>query len=196
MKTEDLNSLLDKLKCLNSELQQTYSEKYRKSKQNDMLDSYCKDNHINYRFRGGTYWNICNIPDYQTKWKNSFFDVQNLYIESLQAISLDIFTTIECNYKGNPFIQRELPYKANIIGYCDMVRNTSQGPIIRLSDPSGKYTPPPIKDIAYEDIYTMFQQKRIILMTLIIHTGKQMVNIKEFKPLNYQLFDKTQLKYS
>lgn len=137
------NNLLEENKLLRAE----YEDKYEFSKTNDIIASMKKRT----RDRGGKYGDIIYRSDYKSKWKGTFFDTQRILIESLPAYPLDRLELFLNGNLDNPYGNLYDECAASLIGYCDLVMPSKFGPIIRITDPYGSYTFPPLKKTPYEE---------------------------------------------
>lgn len=142
---EKRDFLLQENKRLKTEL----DNKSHNTKINDIIESINNYSGI----RGGKYDDLIFLTDYNTKWKGTFFDVQRIYVEKLEGVyPLNRLETYRKGSSINPFGERN-PYEERpgaLIGYCDMVAPSSDGPIIRITDPYGSITFPPLKKTPYE----------------------------------------------
>lgn len=141
--TEKRDNLLQDNMRLRTEL----DNKTHNSKVNDIIESIKKYQGP----RGGKYNDIINLPEYETKWKGTFFDTQRPLIEQLKAYPINRLELYKEGYSNNPFtpnIYVDLP--GELIGHCDMVAPSKYGPVIRITDPYGSVTFPPLKKTPYE----------------------------------------------
>lgn len=87
---------------------------------------------------GGEYATLYLHPEYETKWKGTFFDKERMFLStSLKNVhSLSKYHYFEELGKGRPHIFW-------ILGYCDGAYGCEEGILIHLVDPYGEVTLPP-----------------------------------------------------
>ena len=108
---------------------------------------------------GGEYATLFLHPEYQSRWKGSFYDKERMFIQDIQRNTLSIATLkrkIErtapaVDFEGNTDIMT-----ARVLGFCDKAIPTKTGPVIHLIEPDNEYEFPPFfgSDNEYASLYT------------------------------------------
>lgn len=180
-----LKSLIKKRDALlleNAKLKTELKNKEYNSKVNDIIKSI--NNYSGQR--GGKYKDLIFHPDYETKWKGTFFDVQRPLIEKLNAYPINRLELYKQGSSNNPFAKS--PYEerpGSLIGYCDMVVPTKAGPVIRITDPYGSVTFPPLKFTSYESAVNWLGH--IIIVHALYKFESKNPEVKEVQALSFTL---------
>ncbi len=124
--------------------------------------------------RGGIYGNIKNLPNYNEYWKKTVFNTKRVLLETMKFSTLDMIPMLNKGCYNNPFCAPDKDLKANILGYCDMIIPSKNGPILHLIDPYTDYTLPPLKKITFEEA-TMYSG-RLIKVTMLFNYFKKHPN--------------------
>lgn len=183
MSYKKLLSLRDKLLEENKQLQLEYNDKRRNSEINDVISTIKNRT----KPRGGKYRNLIFNPEYQTKWKGTFFDTQRPLIESLNAYPLDHIELFEDGNYNNPYAHPLKERSGKLIGYCDMIAPSKYGPVIRISDPYGSYTFPPLQRTPFEEACKW--RGRILIVDALFQYGKKTPQIMNIKVLSFTLYE-------
>jgi len=174
-----LNSLIkkrDELKTENTNLKIELANKEYNSKINDIIKSF-----KNYSGqRGGKYKDIIFLPDYESKWKGTFFDVQRPLIERLNAWPIN-----RLNLLKQGVFSHLKEFQIPLIGHCDMVCSTKSGPIIRITDPYGSVTFAPLKKTTYETALTWLG--RILIVHSIYRPERKSPIAARIQTLSFML---------
>jgi hypothetical protein len=173
----------DNLTEENQKLQIEFNEKCLNTKINDVIASI-KDRT---RERGGKYGQLIYHPEYRSKWKGTFFDTQRPLIESLKAYPLNRIELFKEGYKDNPYANPMDERLGELIGYCDMVAPSKYGPVIRITDPFGSYTFPPLKKTPFEEAIKWVG--RILIVDALFQYGHKSPVVSRVQVLSFTLYE-------
>lgn len=183
MSYKNLLERRDILLSENKRLRLEYDEKKQNSNINDMIASM--DDHT--PERGGKYGQLIFHPEYRFKWKGTFFDTQRPLIESLKAYPLNRLNLYMNANKDNPFSNPYDAFPGELIGHCDMVAPSKHGPVIRISDPYGSYTLPPLAKTPFEIAAKWVD--RILIVDALFQYGKKHPVVTRVQTLSFTLHE-------
>ena len=119
---------------------------------------FCKKGAGKY-LHGGEYATLFLHPDYQSRWKGSFYDKERMFIQEIQRNTLSIASLKRKLESTAPPVDLEGNTDkmiARVLGFCDRATPTKTGPVIHLIEPDNEYEFPPFlgSDNKYADFYT------------------------------------------
>lgn len=143
--THSLTALLEDAKTYQL-LNQKMDERFRKKGAQKYL-------------HGGEYATLFLHPEYQSKWKESFYDKERMFIQELQRNTLSIASLKRKIERTAPPVDLEDNADkmiARVLGFCDRVTPTKVGPMIHLIEPDNEYEFPPFLGSGneYASLYT------------------------------------------
>lgn len=108
---------------------------------------------------GGEYATLFMHPEYQSRWKGSFYDKERMFIQDMQRNALSIASLKRKIESAAPPVDLEGnngKMIARVLGFCDKATPTKAGPIIHLIEPDNEYEFPPFlgSDNEYTSLYT------------------------------------------
>lgn len=105
--------------------------------ENDRIDAALKEQSLPQMFGyGGEYSALYLHPEYEEKWKGTFYDKWRYFISVSICGTLSIRGYVQ-------LLKKNIDSRFSVLGYCDYVRATENGPVIHLIDPFGEVTLPP-----------------------------------------------------
>lgn len=89
---------------------------------------------------GGEYATLYLHPEFESKWKGTFFDKERLFLSTTLAKANSVG-------KLNYFLEKgkSRPFQRWFVGYCDKAFGTPEGARIHLCDPTGEVILPPFQ---------------------------------------------------
>lgn len=139
--------------------------------------------------RDGYYANIESLPDYQNKWKNSFFD---LHQDIAEYFSSGVLSSRYLNYYQktyhNSFGNAKGEYEySQFVVHCSAVIPSDEGPMLYLEDPFGYIISKPLIHTSIETAKSWIN--RILVIDLGLHYKKNDYPINRIRTLKYTLYD-------
>lgn len=143
---------------------------------------------VNNWSRTGYYSNLESLPDYSTKWKNSFFelhqDIAEKYTKGnlsprfirIRRESIKYYYSIQDSYQYQPFVV-----------HCYGIIPTDDGPMLCVEDPFGSIISKPLKWISLQEVKPWIN--RILITYIGIHYENTNYLINQVKTLKYNLYD-------
>lgn len=183
LRNSNLLAKRDQLIAENKSFKLEYEEKLRNSEINNTIASMKNKTGE----RGGKYGQLIFHPEYRSKWKGTFFDNQRVLVENLNAYPLNRLWLFKDGNKNNPYgsVYDECPI--DFIGLCDMVSSSKYGPVIRISDPYGNYTFPPLQKTPFEEAAKW--NGRIIVVSCSFKYERKNPIVTGVKVLEFTLHD-------
>ena len=144
---EELKSLLEEKKQEREKVLELHEAMLRFQKINAIIEQrFTSEYGIAPHYYGGRYGSLYQHPNYD-KWKGTFYETERLFIEEALSKKVHPLSRVERLKQGISDIPEldilNLPIKASLLGYCDYVTGTKNGPVLHLIDPDGEYTTPP-----------------------------------------------------
>lgn len=108
---------------------------------------------------GGEYSTLFLHPEYQSRWKGSFYDMERMFIQDMQRNTLSIASLKRKIESSAPSVDLEGNSDkmiARVLGFCDRATPTKTGPVIHLIEPDNEYEFPPFlgSDNKFACLYT------------------------------------------
>lgn len=132
--------------------------------------------------RDGFYSRIEEVPEYQKKWRKSFFEVHQDVAETYSQGNLSV--TYLNRYKLS--MKDEYVYLSFVV-FCSSVVSTQDGPILSLEDPFGSIVSNPLKNtpIATAESWV----NRILIASIGLHSYRNDYPINRIQTLKYSLYN-------
>ncbi len=107
---------------------------------NERIDAYKLQKGIlpHLIIHGGEYATLFLHPEYETKWKGTFYDKERMFLSTTLK---DMHSLSKYHYFEE--LGKRRPYTFSIIGYCDSASGCEEGIRIHLMDPYGEVALPP-----------------------------------------------------
>lgn len=122
----------------------------RYERANDRIDALKFKKGILPKFmvHGGEYATLYLHPEFETKWKGTFFDKERVFLST---------TLAEANSLGKYYYYEEKgkkrPCEQWFVGYCDIAVGSPEGVRIHLIDPHGEVQLPPFEGMPADLIF-------------------------------------------
>lgn len=141
------------------------------------------------RNRNGNYQRVENLPDFETKWKESFFVKHRLIAEKYSGYTLSKrgITKAKEEHIEQPFRDEEAYIYVQVVVFVEAIIPTSTGIALKLSDPFGSILTDPLKNTSLEDASTWIN--RIIVAHIGFNYHKNNYPLKGFKLLKFSLYE-------
>lgn len=141
-----------------------------------------------YITRTGYYSNLESLPDYSSKWKNSFFDIHQDIAEKYTDGNLSLrrikFRREIAKYDySSQNSYHYLPF----VTHCCGVIPSDEGPMLCLEDPFGSIISRPLKWISLEEVKPWIN--RILVAYIGIHFENRDYPINRVQTLKFTLYD-------
>lgn len=162
-------------------------EQLEKVKRKYLIGNKIQKLHYN-STRIGYYPELELLPDYPTKWKNSFFYLHQDIAEELTEgnLSSNYINTIKKFRKYDYSSQNSYYYKPFVV-HCHGVIPTEEGPMLCLEDPFGSIISRPLKNISLETAKSWIN--RMLVAYIGIHYEHEEFPINRVKTLKFTLYD-------
>lgn len=150
----------------------------RYMKENDVIDAYKIKKGImpELIIHGGEYATLYLHPEFETKWKGTFFDTMRC---ALSTKLRDKHSLAKYHYFER--IGRNRRYTFWILGYCDMAVACEEGVRIHLIDPNGEVWLPPFGVPKY---------------MAMVYSGKMLVTQISFSPEGIEIIEAGTMPYT
>lgn len=137
--------------------------------------------------RDGFYSNIGDVPNYDSKWKNSFFEVHQDIAETFSSGNLSTNCLNKYAYKSKCIeIKDEYTYDP-FVALCSAVIPSQEGPKLYLIDPFGSIVSNPLKNTTLRTAETWINH--ILVAYIGLHHQKTDYPINRIQTLKYTLYD-------
>lgn len=190
--TEELKGMLEKQRETYHDTIEDFETVRRYEKTNDIIEKrfISKYGNIPHKY-GGRYGDLYKHPEFNSKWKGTFYDKERIFIEEHLVKKVKPLSRIPSLLNGECDIPElnglNLPVKAYIMGYCDCSEGTKFGPTLHLIDPDGEYTTPP--HFGFSDEMSKIYEGKMCIVLLEFQKGK-VPTVLEVSTLAYTLTDK------
>ena len=166
-----------------NEVSRRMRELERYEKINDKIDAYKLQKGILPKFiiHGGEYATLYLHPEYETKWRGTFYDKERLFM----AVTLRNVHSLAKYYYFEKLGERR-PHTFWILGYCDSVATSEEGVRMHLIDPSGGVWLPIFYDMP-SSMALVYSGKMLMVKIEFTSAG---ADIKEVAALPYTLTEK------
>lgn len=155
---EELESLLSSTVDLTHSLSELLEDAKAYRLHNQKMDERFRKKGAKEYLHGGEYATLFLHPEYQSRWKGSFYDKERMFIQELHRNTLSIASLkrkIERTAPAVDFEGNTAKMTARVLGFCDKAIPTKTGPVIHLIEPDNEYEFPPFlgSDNKYADLY-------------------------------------------
>lgn len=155
----------------------------RYAKENEIIDTYKAKNGIRQKLiiPGGEYATLYLHPEYETKWKGTFYDKERVFLSTSLK---DVHSLFKYHFFEELGMRKKQTFE--FLGYCDSASGTEQGVRIHLIDPYGEVLLPPFFGMP-SDMIMLYIGKMLIVKADFTPEG---TFIKEVATLPFTLTER------